>query len=133
MPRLARADEFIPYNPELVENMRKQAQNFGADYLAGNVVDADLSKRPFRLNVEGEPVETLTLIVASRALESLALASGVLARRLTYLPNATWPGSVAWAPGDRKRARRELGLGNAPTLSEPDASGRFWIQAIKYF
>ena len=24
-------------------------------------------------------------------------------------------------------------LGNAPTLSEPDASGRFWIQAIKYF
>jgi thioredoxin reductase (NADPH) len=53
--------------PELVENMRKQAQNFGAEYLAGNVVDADLSQRPFRLNVEGEPVETRTLIVASGA------------------------------------------------------------------
>jgi thioredoxin reductase (NADPH) len=53
--------------PELVENMRKQAQNFGAEYLAGNVVEADLSKRPFRLNVEGEWIETRTLIVASGA------------------------------------------------------------------
>jgi thioredoxin reductase (NADPH) len=53
--------------PELVENMRKQAQNFGAEYLAGNVVEADLSRRPFRINVEGEPVETRTLIVASGA------------------------------------------------------------------
>jgi thioredoxin reductase (NADPH) len=53
--------------PELVENMRKQAQNFGAEYLAGNVVDTDLSQRPFRINVEGEWVETRTLIVASGA------------------------------------------------------------------
>jgi thioredoxin reductase (NADPH) len=53
--------------PELVENMRKQAQNFGAEYLAGNVVDTDLSKRPFRINVEGEWIETRTLIVASGA------------------------------------------------------------------
>jgi thioredoxin reductase (NADPH) len=53
--------------PDLVENMRKQAQNFGAEYLAGNVVDTDLSKRPFRLNVEGDWIETRTLIVASGA------------------------------------------------------------------
>jgi len=53
--------------PELVENMKKQAQNFGAEYLAGNVVDTDLSKRPFRLNIEGEWIETRTLIVASGA------------------------------------------------------------------
>jgi thioredoxin reductase (NADPH) len=53
--------------PELVENIRKQAQNFGAEYLAGNVVDTDLSKRPFKLNVEGEWIETRTLIVASGA------------------------------------------------------------------
>lgn len=55
-------------------------------------------------------------IVASRALETLALASGVAPARLSYLPNASWPGAVAWPPGDRKRARRELGLGDAPTL-----------------
>jgi thioredoxin reductase (NADPH) len=53
--------------PELVENMRKQAQNFGAEYLAGNVLDADLSRRPFKINVEGEWIDARTLIVASGA------------------------------------------------------------------
>jgi thioredoxin reductase (NADPH) len=53
--------------PELVENMKKQAQNFGAEYVTGAVIEADLSKRPFRLNIEGEWIETRTLIVASGA------------------------------------------------------------------
>ncbi|MBZ5586184.1 MAG: thioredoxin-disulfide reductase [Acidobacteriia bacterium] len=53
--------------PDLVENIKQQAQNFGAEYLHGAVLDADLSVRPFRLNVEGEWVETRTLIVASGA------------------------------------------------------------------
>ena len=53
--------------PDLVENMKKQAQHFGAEYLDGSVVDTDLSRRPFRINVEGEWIETRTLIVASGA------------------------------------------------------------------
>jgi len=53
--------------PDLVENMRKQAQNFGAEFIHGSVVDTDLSKRPFRLNVDGDWIETRTLIVASGA------------------------------------------------------------------
>jgi thioredoxin reductase (NADPH) len=53
--------------PDLVENIRKQAENFGAEYKEGKVLDADLSKRPFRLNVEGEWIETRTLIVAAGA------------------------------------------------------------------
>ncbi|HTM50298.1 MAG TPA: thioredoxin-disulfide reductase [Bryobacteraceae bacterium] len=53
--------------PELVENMKKQAQNFGAEYLHGSLLEADLSKRPFRLSIEEETVETRTLIVASGA------------------------------------------------------------------
>src|SRR5437660_83157 len=53
--------------PDLVENMKKQAENFGAEFMHGSVIDADLSKRPFRLNVEGEWMETRTLIVASGA------------------------------------------------------------------
>jgi len=32
--------------PELIENMRKQASRFGAEYRMGHVVKADLSKRP---------------------------------------------------------------------------------------
>jgi thioredoxin reductase (NADPH) len=53
--------------PDLIENMRRQAERFGAVYRDGQVKEADLSKRPFRLNVEGEWIETRTLIVASGA------------------------------------------------------------------
>jgi thioredoxin reductase (NADPH) len=53
--------------PDLVENMKKQAQNFGAEYVDGAVLDADLSNRPFRLNIEGNWTETRTVIVASGA------------------------------------------------------------------
>jgi thioredoxin reductase (NADPH) len=53
--------------PDLVENIKKQAQNFGAEYVHGAVIDADLSKRPFRLNVDGEWMETRTVIIASGA------------------------------------------------------------------
>src|SRR6185369_2368622 len=53
--------------PELVENMKLQAENFSAEYMHGAVIEADLSKRPFRLNIEGDWIETLTLIIASGA------------------------------------------------------------------
>jgi thioredoxin reductase (NADPH) len=53
--------------PDLVENMKKQAEHFGAEYVHGSVLDTDLSSRPFRLNVEGHWMETSTLIVASGA------------------------------------------------------------------
>ncbi len=53
--------------PDLVENIKKQAEHFGAEYQHGNVLDADFSARPFRLNVEGEWVETRTVIIASGA------------------------------------------------------------------
>ena len=53
--------------PDLVENMKKQAQKFGAEYVDGAVLDADFSKRPFRLGIEGDWTETRTVIVASGA------------------------------------------------------------------
>src|SRR5688500_10678759 len=53
--------------PDLVENIKKQAEHFGAEYVHGSVLEADLSKRPFRINVDGEWMETRTLIVASGA------------------------------------------------------------------
>ena len=53
--------------PVLVENIKKQAEHFGAEYLHGTVVEADLSKRPFRLKVDNEWHESRTLIIASGA------------------------------------------------------------------
>ena len=53
--------------PELIENMRKQAARFGAEYLTADVVSADLSRRPYTLNLGKETVKTDSLIVASGA------------------------------------------------------------------
>jgi thioredoxin reductase (NADPH) len=53
--------------PDLVEHMKKQAENFGAEFLHGSVIDTDFSARPFRLNVEGDWIDTRTVIVASGA------------------------------------------------------------------
>jgi thioredoxin reductase (NADPH) len=53
--------------PLLVENIKKQAEHFGAEYLHGTLVEADLSKRPFRLKVDQEWLEARTLIIASGA------------------------------------------------------------------
>jgi thioredoxin reductase (NADPH) len=53
--------------PALVENIRKQAEHFGAEYMHGTVLEADLSARPFRLKVDGEWQEARTLIIASGA------------------------------------------------------------------
>jgi thioredoxin reductase (NADPH) len=53
--------------PLLVENMKQQAMNFGAEYLHGQVIEADLSHRPFNILVDHEWFETRTLIIASGA------------------------------------------------------------------
>ncbi len=53
--------------PELVENMKLQAERFGADYVYGSVEECVLGARPFRVNVDGEWHETRTLIIASGA------------------------------------------------------------------
>jgi thioredoxin reductase (NADPH) len=53
--------------PELVELMHRQATEFGAEFLEGNVTKADLSQRPFVLEMGKERIETRTLIIASGA------------------------------------------------------------------
>ncbi|WP_256831890.1 MULTISPECIES: thioredoxin-disulfide reductase [unclassified Paenibacillus] len=59
--------------PELMSNMRKQAERFGAEFKTGWVNKVDLSERPFKLNVEG-----LGDIVA----ESLIISTGASAKLL---------------------------------------------------
>ena len=53
--------------PDLVASMQKQAERFGAEYVYGTVIEADLSKPPFRLNIDGDWQECKTLIIASGA------------------------------------------------------------------
>jgi thioredoxin reductase (NADPH) len=53
--------------PELIENMRKQAERFGAEIRTGHVCGADLTQRPFMLTVGKEQIKTRTLIIASGA------------------------------------------------------------------
>ena len=53
--------------PQLVENMRKQAERFGAEYRMAHLTSADLSQRPFVLHLGHQQVHTQTLIIASGA------------------------------------------------------------------
>ncbi len=52
---------------ELVNRMQKQAERFGAKVKFATVESVDFSKSPFVLDVDGEKVETETVIIASGA------------------------------------------------------------------
>jgi thioredoxin reductase (NADPH) len=53
--------------PELIANMRRQAERFGAEYKLAHVTAADLSSRPFTIEAGKEKFQARTLIIASGA------------------------------------------------------------------
>lgn len=54
--------------PELMKDMRVQAERFGAEFLTGDVSAVNFKNRPFTLTIDGErTVETQTAIVATGA------------------------------------------------------------------
>lgn len=53
--------------PELIENMRKQATRFGAEFMTGHLESAVLGARPFKLNLGRQTIETRTLVIATGA------------------------------------------------------------------
>jgi thioredoxin reductase (NADPH) len=53
--------------PELIDNMRKQAARFGAEFRMGHVSHADLSRNPFTVKLGADEIRTETLIIASGA------------------------------------------------------------------
>ncbi|SDD64974.1 thioredoxin reductase (NADPH) [Paenibacillus sp. UNCCL117] len=59
--------------PELMANMRKQAERFGAEFKTGWVNSVDLSQRPFKLNVEG---------MGELVAESIIISTGASAKLL---------------------------------------------------
>jgi len=53
--------------PELMDEMRRQAERFGAEFLVSYINRVDLSRRPFRLFTDDAVVEAGALIIASGA------------------------------------------------------------------
>jgi len=53
--------------PELIENMKKQAERFGATFQLAQLSKVDLSAQPYRLETSSGEILTRTLIVASGA------------------------------------------------------------------
>lgn len=54
--------------PMLVENMKQQAQRFGATYRHGRVAHSNLCEKPITLELEdGDKIQTRTLIIATGA------------------------------------------------------------------
>ena len=54
--------------PEMMDDIRKQAERFGADIRSGVATKTDLSSRPFKITIDGEKeIEAETLIIATGA------------------------------------------------------------------
>ncbi|MBX9689831.1 MAG: thioredoxin-disulfide reductase [Candidatus Obscuribacterales bacterium] len=53
--------------PSLMEEMHKQAERFGTEFIYDNAELVDLSKRPFVIKTSGEEIHTDTLIVCTGA------------------------------------------------------------------
>ena len=54
--------------PELMKEMRAQAERFGTEFMTGDVTAIDVKTRPFTLTIDGEQtVQTRTLIIATGA------------------------------------------------------------------
>ncbi len=52
----------------LMDNMRQQARNYGADIRTGTATAVDMGKRPFKVTIDGEKeIEAQTLIIATGA------------------------------------------------------------------
>lgn len=56
---------------ELMDNMRRQAERFGANFVEGEVSRVDLAERPFRIYVDDRTYRCLTLIIATGATPKL--------------------------------------------------------------
>jgi len=53
--------------PELIENMKRQAARFGAEFVMGHLNAADLHAHPFHLKTSAGDIRTRSLIIASGA------------------------------------------------------------------
>jgi thioredoxin reductase (NADPH) len=80
---------------ELMSRMQKQAERFGARVQFGTVEAVDLSSKPYTLTVDGDPIQTQILIIASGASHRhLGLESESLLERKGVTYCATCDGAL---------------------------------------
>jgi thioredoxin reductase (NADPH) len=53
--------------PDLMENMKKQAVRFGAEFIQSNVNKVDFSSKPFKLFVDEKTIQAKSVIIATGA------------------------------------------------------------------
>lgn len=53
--------------PDLMQNMRKQAEHFGAEFLDEDFVSADFSQKPFKVTASNKTFEAKSVIIATGA------------------------------------------------------------------
>lgn len=53
--------------PELMQNMRKQAKHFGAEFVDEDFVSADFSSKPFKITASDKTYEAKSVIIATGA------------------------------------------------------------------
>jgi thioredoxin reductase (NADPH) len=53
--------------PDLVENMRKQAERFGAEFVMKDVTSVDFTNYPFQVHAEGDKYSARAVIIATGA------------------------------------------------------------------
>lgn len=57
--------------PDLIQNMKKQAQRFGAEFIMGGVSSVELRQKPLKVFAEGKEFKTGAIIIASGAFARL--------------------------------------------------------------
>ena len=108
--------------PEMMQDFRRQAERFGAEFVTDDVTRVDFSERPFRVWVGDDEYRAETVIVATGAsarqlgLDVGAGAPGPRRLLLRDLRRRLLP-----RQGRRRRRRRRLGDGGGDL---PDASSR---------
>jgi thioredoxin reductase (NADPH) len=99
--------------PQLVQDMREQAERFGTEFLRGDITKVDLSTPPFRLWVEGE---------TEQQCEALIIATGASAKLLGLESERRLMGrgvsACATCDGFFFRDRRVIVVGGGDTAIE---------------